>query len=128
MKRDTFFIALILIMVFINGCRQQEKISLSQCLPPTIKLSDVVDAGATVEQKLGELQANCRNNKLIDNSGKEIFFYKRIGCWGNAPVNHQEILDQQREAINTLKEQGTVIEMSCNPTGLLIPSAGKTQN
>jgi hypothetical protein len=102
-------------------------LTLSQCLPPSIKLSDVVTAGfkgkdkVTVEQKLAGLQAKCNNGKLVDSSNKEIYFYHLTGCWGNPPENYQDILQKQQEEINVLKEKYTVIEMTCNPSGVPIP-------
>ena len=76
----------------------------------------------TVEQKLAELKASCRSdNKLVDGSGKEITFYHLIGCWGNPPYDYQEILKKQEDEIHKLKEQYTVVEMTCNPSGIPIP-------
>ncbi|MHB8628420.1 MAG: hypothetical protein ACYDBJ_12940 [Aggregatilineales bacterium] len=102
--------------------------SLSTCLPSGTKLTDVVSVSAgganaiTVEQTLNKLGAYCTaDNKLVDQSGKEIRFYRLTGCWGNAPENYQEILRQQADDIAKLKQQYTVIEMTCNPRGLLIP-------
>jgi hypothetical protein len=112
-----------------NGVSQS---SLAKCLPAEIKLSDVVDATnaayangqpvgvrkVTVEQKLNELKATCNSdNKLVDANGKQIIFYRLKGCWGNPPYNYQDILQEQRHEINKLKQQYTVIEMTCNPSG-----------
>jgi hypothetical protein len=106
---------------------------LSQCLPKDIKLSDIVSATleadpqksikVTVEQKLKQFKARClpRQRKLVDARGKPITFYKLTGCWGNPPSNYQEILKQEREKIARLKLSHTVIEMTCNPSGALIP-------
>ena len=108
---------------------------LSRCLPSGIKLDDVVSADisgyakgqpvglhkVTVEQKLTELNATCSNGELVDVSGKKISFYHLTGCWGNPPYNYQDILQNQRDEINKLKEQYTVIEMTCNPSGIPIP-------
>ena len=115
-----------------SGNNQVSHPSLAACLPPDIKLSDVVEATSaglvngqpvglhkvTVEQRLGELRATCNSdNKLIDGSGKQIVFYRLTGCWGNPPAGAQEILRKQREEIDKLKQQYTVIEMTCNPSG-----------
>ena len=109
--------------------------SLAACLPADIKLGDVVEATSsgyangrpvglhkvTVEQKLNELEATCNSdNKLVDGNGKQIRFYHLTGCWGNPPFNYQDILRKQREEINKLKEQYTVIEITCNPSGVPI--------
>ena len=113
-----------------NGVSQSP---LAACLPPDIKLADVVEATSrnfasgetsgiqkvTVEQKLRELKATCnKDNKLVDGNGRQIAFYHLTGCWGNPPYNYQEILQKQREELEKLKEQFTVIEMTCNPSGV----------
>ena len=104
-----------------------------QCLPGSVKPTDVVsarlaqtDGGTlvekiTVEQKLTELKANCKNGKLVDGAGTEIYFYKLTGCWGNPPRNYHEILERQQAELAILRKQYTVIEMTCNPSGLPIP-------
>ena len=104
-----------------------------QCLPESVKPPDVVsttlvqtDGGTlvekiTVEQKLTELKANCRDGKLVDGAGTEIHFYKLTGCWGNPPRNYHEILERQQAELAILRKQYTVIEMTCNPSGLPIP-------
>ena len=104
---------------------------LAKCLPADVKLNDVVEASiagyandqhkVTVESKLNELKATCdHDNKLIDGTGKQIVFYHLIGCWGNPPADYRELVEKQREEINKLKQQFTVIEMTCNPSGLNI--------
>ena len=104
-----------------------------QCLPESVKPTDVVSTRLaqtdgrtlvekiTVEQKLTELKANCKNGKLVDGAGTEIYFYKLTGCWGNPPRNYQEILQRQEDKLAILRKQYTVIEMTCNPSGLPIP-------
>ena len=111
--------------------------SLAKCLPPDIKLSDVVEVSRsrdangrpaasspiTVEQKLHEIGATCNSaNRLIDGTGREIVFYHLTGCWGNPPADYLEILQKQREEIARLKQQKTVIQMTCNPSGTSIRS------
>ena len=71
------------------------------CLPKDIKPTDVVSTKlvqtengdvvekVTVEQKLIELKADCKNGKLVDGAGNEIYFYRLTGCWGNVPPNYQ---------------------------------------
>ena len=101
------------------------------CLPKDIKAGDVVSAqltrpgrpaGAkiTVEQKLKELKARCRKGKLVDASGRQIYFYQMQGCWGNPPADYQEILSQQKSELERLRRRYRVIEMTCNPSGELI--------
>ena len=104
---------------------------LAKCLPADAKLNDVVEVSiaghangqhkVTVESKLNELKATCNSdNKLIDGSGRQVVFYRLIGCWGNPPADYRELLEKQREEINKLKQQFTVIEMTCNPSGASI--------
>lgn len=75
----------------------------------------------TVQDKLTALQARCRDGKLVDETGREIVFYRLIGCWGNPPADYQELLAKQRTDLAALRERFTVIEMTCNPTGAHIP-------
>ncbi len=97
------------------------------CLPPDVQLSSIVSAQAlgggkvvkvTVQQTLNQIGAQCRSGTLVDSTGREIRFYPLTGCWGNPPDNSQDILQRQQAAIAKLKEQYTVIEMTCNPSGL----------
>ena len=145
MKKYLFLIGLIAIILFVAGWVQQDKaikivppkavsnFSLSQCLPSDINLSDIVDAKlvtwysdgrppvidkVTVDQELIELKATCIDNKLVDGSGKEIYFYHLTGCWGASRFEDQEIMQKQQDEINKLKEQYMVIEMTCNPSGI----------
>jgi len=104
-----------------------------QCLPEYVKPTEVVSTRLvqtdgrtlvetiTVEQKLAELKANCKNGKLVDGAGTEIYFYKLTGCWGNPPRNYQEILERQEAELARLRKQYMVIEMTCNPSGSPIP-------
>ncbi len=96
-------------------------VAFSQCLPVDIKTSNVVRVGVTVEQELKKLGALCLNGKLVDSLKKEIYFYHLTGCWGNPPYNYNEILQNQQEEISKLKEEYTVVEMTCNPSGAPIP-------
>lgn len=116
----------------VHAFAQAMQSPLAACLPADVKLGDIVEATSsgntnsqpvglhmvTVEQRLRELKATCNSeNKLVDGNGKQIRFYHLTGCWGNPPYGYQEILRRQREEINKLKEQYTVIEMTCNPSG-----------
>jgi hypothetical protein len=95
------------------------------CLERNITLSDVVSASingssrVTVKDKLNVLKARCRKGKLVDVKGRQIRFYHLQGCWGNPPADYSEILDRQRNEIEKLKKRYTVIEMTCNPNGVL---------
>ncbi len=105
----------------------------SRCLPHDIKPTDIVSAElisfsqsngynvkkVTVEQKLTELKASCSaSGKLVDGKGREIRFYHLTGCWGNAPFNYLDILAKQQQELAQLRRQYTVIEMTCNPSGI----------
>ncbi len=99
--------------------------SCCACLPKGIKRSDIVSRlgfkpgmnkgkqTITVEEKLATLKARCRRGKLIDGSGKQIYFYQLTGCWGNPPTDYQEILDKQNTELIRLRKRYTVIEMTC---------------
>jgi hypothetical protein len=101
-----------------------------QCLPDGTELTDVVSTTnvkpgsglepkkTTVEQKLIELKARCKKGKLVDGSGKEIRFYRLVGCWGNPPEDYQEILARQAAEIEKLRKRCTVVEMTCNPSSV----------
>jgi hypothetical protein len=102
---------------------------VAKCLPPGIRLSDVVEAkpdgdggeAVTVAHKLEQLKATCSHSgKLVDGAGREIVFYRLKGCWGNPPDNYDEVLEQQRKELEQLKKERTVIEMTCNPSGVPI--------
>jgi len=90
------------------------------CLPDNIKPEGVVNYGSnakenvTVKQTLTEMKARCRNGKLIDTKNREIRFF-RFSCWGHPPPDYLEIQHQQREELEKLKKQHTVIVMNCNP-------------
>ncbi len=114
----------------MTTCHKNQE-SLQDCLPPDIKLSDIVstedakpgkETGAikqiSVRDKLTEMKARCDPGKLVDRTGREIRFYRLAGCWGNPPADYLEILDQQSKELERLKKQYTVIEMTCNPSGI----------
>ena len=103
------------------------------CLPSGITANTIVsaqgvqtDAGknlvkkVTVRDRLKALKARCRKGKLVDSAGREITFYRLKGCWGNPPVNYQEILARQRQEIDKLQKRYTVITLTCNPGGMMI--------
>jgi hypothetical protein len=99
------------------------------CLPAGIKSADVVSARTvrtrtkgevvtvTVAEKLRELKARCRKNKLIDGQGREIRFYQLVGCWGNPPDDYQQQLASQAQELAKLRKRYRVIEMTCDPDG-----------
>ena len=100
-----------------------------RCLPAGIQSTDVVSAQVagprmkseivtvTVAQKLKELKARCRKGRLVDPRGREIRFYRLIGCWGNPPDDYQEQIERQAKELAKLRRRYHVIEMTCNPSG-----------
>jgi hypothetical protein len=106
--------------------------NLAACLPEGRTLADVVSAQVipgtsmevqtiTVRQALRSLGARCQNQTLVDRTAQEIVFFQLENCWGNPPINYQEIIQQQVAAIAALEETYTVIQMTCNPSGIPIP-------
>ena len=99
------------------------------CLPDGIKPDTVVTSErvmskgstairkVTVSQLLTKLRARCKKGKLLDGKGREIYFYRLIGCWGNPPADYQELLEKQRNELVRMKKKYTVIEISCNQSG-----------
>jgi hypothetical protein len=90
------------------------------CLPPETKRDEVVTYGVdgrgpvTVEKKLAQLKARCRNRKLVDAKGREIRFF-RPSCWGNPPADYAEIQQRENEELEKLQKCYTVIVFGCNP-------------
>lgn len=89
----------------------------AQMMPGT---ADEVER-VTVGQRLRQLSARCQGQTLVDGQGLEIQFFQLEGCWGNPPINAQEIMQQQAETLRQLRVTYTVIEMTCNPTGIPYP-------
>jgi hypothetical protein len=67
----------------------------------------------TVRDALRRLEARCRKGKLFDKTGREIYFFHLIGCWGNPPEDYQERLTLQVQEIQRLKKKYTVLEIPC---------------
>ena len=104
------------------------------CLPPDVKQDTVVsvvttaspqgaqvNTAVTVKQTLKKLKARCSHAKLLDRKGKQIRFYNLQGCWGNPPADYLEIMEKQRTELDALKKKYTVIELTCNPSGIPLP-------
>jgi len=100
------------------------------CLQEGIKLTDIVSVRTlksgpdgpvvkkiSVNDKLVELRASCKEGKLGDGSGQEIRFYRLAGCWGNPPEDYSEILDRQQNELSELKKRYNVIEIPCDSSG-----------
>ena len=98
------FRLLLLTFLIISGAAGASAQSRWQsCLPEDVKADEVIaiepnfKGGAgrqiTVYDKLKQLRAKCRGQKVMDPRGREIHFYRLTGCWGNPPENYQEILE-----------------------------------
>jgi hypothetical protein len=93
------------------------------CLPEEFKLTDIASyrqdrkgrAGhITIEGRLIELKARCKGGRLIHGKGKEIRFFK-FACYGNPPVDYDEIVQKEREELEKLQKDYTVIIIECDP-------------
>ena len=108
----------------------------SGCLPEGITSETVVSAenfgfdkikqtfrvdSVNVKETLNRLGGRCAAGGLKDAGGKEIKFYRLQGCWGNPPSNYQEILSNQAKELADLRKRFTVVELTCNPSGIPIP-------
>jgi hypothetical protein len=90
------------------------------CLPKDVRLNDVVTyarttkGNVTVEKKLIEMKAQCRNRKLVDAKRREIRFF-RPSCWGNPPSDYLEIQQRENAELQKLRATHAVIVFGCNP-------------
>jgi hypothetical protein len=116
---------LVIAMLLVGPLMANERSkSVKACLPEGISLNEVVTAKpgsrpnstnkVTVKQTLERLKARCRSGKLVDGLGKEIYFHRLIGCWGNPPADYQEQLKQQATELQRLKKKYTVVAISCD--------------
>ena len=89
------------------------------CLPEGPKSTDVVsyrekrksgDGYITIEDKLVELKARCKEGKLIDGKGREIRFFK-FACYGNPPSDYEELRHKELEELEKLQKKYCVIVM-----------------
>ncbi len=103
----------------------------SKCLPPDIKEDTVVgwdnpvnserpSKPITVKQTLSKLKARCSRGKLVDRRGKKIRFFQLQGCWGTPPPGYADILLRQKQEIADLRKKFTVVEVTCNASGMPI--------
>ncbi len=108
---------------------------VAKCLPAGITLETVVSAKkmgfdnvtqtrqvsiVSVKETLTKIGGKCVAGKLIDQAGKEIRFYRLVGCWGNPPFDYQEILANQAKELSDLRKKFTVVELTCNPGAEMI--------
>jgi hypothetical protein len=90
------------------------------CLPKDVQPGEVVSylpkgtQNITVEKKLVEMKARCRNGKLVNAKRREIRFF-HPSCWGNPPPDYLEIRQRENKEVAELKKHYAVIEFHCNP-------------
>lgn len=118
-------------LCFSLMCSAASHERFEKCLPQGVEMKTVVsltraESGSearqiTVRDKLLELHARCKKGKLVDRAGKEIYFYRLKGCWGNPPADYREILAAQDRELANLKKRYSVVEMSCNISAEQIP-------
>lgn len=115
------------LLVVLLGCSCTGGLAREEfaaCLPEDVKLEDVVSVAqssvqansakkVTVRDILKLLKAHCKKDKLVDNAGREIRFYRLVGCWGNPPADSEEQLAHQKEELQQLKQKFTVVEIPC---------------
>ena len=99
--------------------------SIWPCLPKDVTVDTLVSSQdlestkgktqypVTVRDALRGLEARCLKGTLLDKTGREIYFFHLIGCWGNPPEDYQERLTLQAQEIQRLKKTYTVLEIPC---------------
>jgi len=126
----TFIEAIVLGAIALTVCSGSLR-AQSECLPLGVKEKDIATVttlkskngnSRTVDipvgQALKNMRARCLRGRLVDRGGRQIRFYFLKGCWGNPPADYLEILDRQRNELEALKKRYTVIEITCDPSGL----------
>jgi hypothetical protein len=128
----TMYLRLLCVVILIAGASQTVpgKPRWQECLPADVSADEVIGVEQTdknqtkkeitVKSKLSQLGARCRGKRLVDARGRQIQFYRLTGCWGNPPENYQEIMDNQQRELAQLRKRFRVVEISCNPSGVLI--------
>ena len=130
--RRTMWLRVLCTLILIAGASvaAQGKSRWQSCLPADVDAGEVISLESvapgreakkvTVTTKLNQIGARCRANRLVDAKGKQIHFYRLIGCWGNPPLDYQEILDNQQKELAQLRRRYRVIEITCNPSGVML--------
>ena len=103
-----------------NG-RQGREGAKFDCLPEGYTSADVVsyrekrkEAYVTIDDKLVELKAHCKEGKLVDGKGREIRFFK-FACYGNPPSDYEELKQKEIQELERLQKKYCVIVMECDP-------------
>ncbi|HKR59276.1 MAG TPA: hypothetical protein VJS64_06040 [Pyrinomonadaceae bacterium] len=112
------------------GITAQARSNWQGCLPADIDADEVIAVEpaaqgrqakqVTVKSRLNQLGARCRAKRLVDSKGRQIHFYRLTGCWGNPPENYEEILNNQQQELERLRRRYRVIEITCNPGGVML--------
>lgn len=87
----------------------EEVVSTAKLKPAT----GAATRNVTIKERLKQIKAHCKKGKLVDGSGREIRFYRLVGCWGNPPEDYQEQLAHQNQELQRLKKQYSVVEIPC---------------
>ena len=118
---ETLFVTLLLSLSSPDGITDR----FAPCLPKGTELEEVVftakskpavgaaTRNVTIKETLRQLKAHCKKGKLVDGAGREIRFYRLVGCWGNPPEDYQERLARQNQELQRLKKKYTVVEIPC---------------
>jgi hypothetical protein len=121
---ETLFVTLLLGISIPDGSTD----SFAPCLPKGTALAEVVSTAKlksatgvatrnlTLQETLRQIKAHCKKGKLVDGAGREIRFYRLLGCWGNPPEDYQEQLARQNQELQRLKKKYTVVEIPCAQT------------
>jgi hypothetical protein len=110
----------------ISGLQNRE--AIAKLLPAEVRLDTIAECEhggfnkITVEDELIRVKAHvAEDGTLKDESDKPIEFFRLTGCWGNPPINVQQIADEQNRRLEELRKTHTVITLTCNPRGENIP-------
>ena len=103
-----------------NGGQAREGAKFD-CLPEGYTSADVVsyrekrkEGYVTIDDKLVELKAHCKEGKLVDGKGREIRFFK-FACYGNPPIDYEELKQKELQELEKLQKRYCVIVMECDP-------------
>ena len=90
------------------------------CLPKDVKADEILTYGVngkpnlTVQDTLKQMKARCRKGKLVARDNREIHFFRRA-CWGNPPMEADEIRAEEYRQLQELKKKYRVVSFSCDP-------------
>jgi hypothetical protein len=122
-------LSLIVLVPLLAGLPDGKSDPFKACMPEGLELNEAVSGSTentaqakgenlSIKRALQQMKARCRRGKLVDGAGKEIYFFRLIGCWGNPPEDYEDQLKRQAEKLVELKKKYRVIEIACNPNPL----------